>query len=102
MTNEENYNGFEDTYEYNYGMFYWKLGAGVQLEVSNNFGFFLEIGQMWARSIKTLGQITETILEDRGVENPQFAIPSSPPFTETVENDNTYFKVGLVFKSFFR
>ena len=83
-------------------MFYWKLGAGVQLEVSNNFGFFLEIGQMWARSIKTLGQITETILEDRGVENPQFVIPSSPPFSESVENDNTYFKVGMVFKSFFR
>ena len=102
LTNELSNGGSDLSYDHNFGLFYWKVGAGALLMISDGFGFYIEGDYFWTRSVKTLGQITEDILTEQGVSDPRSIVPDYSPFTDVVSGQNFCFSVGMVFRSLFR
>jgi hypothetical protein len=88
--------GTDFSYNYDFGAIYNTIGGGGIFMIGDNFGLFGEVGYIWTRTLKTLGEVTEDILEGQGYD-PDYIDLDYPEYDEKIKGDNGFFKVGLIF-----
>lgn len=87
--------GDDFSYNYNFGGIYNTIGGGGIFFLSEEFALFGEIGHIWTRTFKTLGDVTRDIYEGQGID-PDYAPLDDPIYDEKIKGNNSFFKIGLV------